>query len=397
MDSNAVKSLKNKIDEIIDEIKSDIFDVADRIYENPEIGGKEFNAVNLLTDKIKKYGFEINYIEDLPTAFVAKKSGFRNGPTIAYILEYDALPELGHACGHNIIASTSFGAGIALSILSDQIKGNIVLIGTPAEENLGYKTLLIKKGVFNDIDVAMMIHPYDITTPYVSSLALQDIEFSFKGKPSHAAVAPHLGVNALDALILLFNNINALRQQLKSDVRIHGIITDGGKAPNIIPDSAKAYFFVRALNKNCLNEVVEKVINCGKAAEIATGTTLSYRSSIKLDDLVTNKILADRFAINLKGLGYNEISYEQGFIGSTDMGSVSYIIPSIHPFINIAKEKIDLHTQKFCEAAGSNYAKEMSLLAAKALAQTGIDVLTDGNLLGDIKKEFYNKNKDKDV
>lgn len=388
MDNSIVDKFKYKIKTNMDNIKKDIYDIADYLFKNPEVGGNEYNSVRYLKGKISRYGFDIKQVDDLPTAFIARKSSRINGPKVALIAEYDALPELGHACGHNIIAASSFGAAAALGMILDELNGEVKFIGAPAEENLGYKTHLIKKGVFNDVDIALMIHPFNKTTPCVTSLALKDIEFSFKGKAAHAAIAPHLGINALDAIILLYNNINSLRQYMKSDVKIHGIITDGGKAPNIIPDSAKAHFFVRASTKNYLNEIYEKIINCGKASELATGAKLSYKTVVDLDDLISNKTLADDFAINLNLLGYKDISYDEGSIGSTDMGSVSHIVPSIQPFIGITKEKYELHTKEFCSIVDSIYAKEMAVMSAKALAMTGLDVLTNKELLKKIKNEF---------
>jgi amidohydrolase len=264
-----------------------------------------------------------------------------------------------------------------------------MLVGSPAEETDGAKVLLVEKGIFKGVDAAMMVHPGNRTTVYATSLAMEALEFTYTGKAAHAAAAPHMGVNALDAIILLFNGINALRQQLKSDVRIHGIITEGGRAPNIIPDRAVARFYVRAKEKDYMLQVKEKVIACARAAELATGASLSYRNfEFGFDNLITNKTMAEAFKQNLKELGYLEISDEEEGIGSTDMGNVSQAVPSIHPHIAIAKRDVAPHSIEFCEAAGSERGKEAALLSAKALAMTAIDLIQKPELLKKAKDEF---------
>ncbi|UZQ82139.1 amidohydrolase [Thermoanaerobacter sp. RKWS2] len=245
-----MEELKKKVISFIDSIKGEIFEIADEIYKNPELGNQEFKASKLLKEKINGYGFLVNEVEGLPTAFLAQKKGKKPGPKVALLAEYDALPEIGHACGHNLIAAASFGAAAALGALDEELFGEVMLVGSPAEETDGAKVILVERGIFNDVDAAMMVHPGNRTTVYTTSLAIEPLEFTYTGKAAHAAVAPHLGINALDAVILLFNGINALRQQLRPDARIHGIITEGGYTPNIIPERAVARFYVRAKEKN---------------------------------------------------------------------------------------------------------------------------------------------------
>ncbi|WP_422448582.1 M20 family metallopeptidase [Thermoanaerobacterium sp. DL9XJH110] len=384
-----MEELKKKVVSFIDGIKQEIFEVADEIHRNPELGNREFKASKLLKEKIGARGFSVSEIEDLPTGFLALKKGPKPGPRIAFLAEYDALPEIGHACGHNIIAAASFGAAAALGALGEELSGEVMLVGSPAEETDGAKVLLVEKGIFKGVDAAMMVHPGNRTTVYATSLAMEALEFTYTGKAAHAAAAPHMGVNALDAIILLFNGINALRQQLKSDVRIHGIITEGGRAPNIIPDRAVARFYVRAKEKDHMLQVKEKVIACARAAELATGASLSYRNfEFGFDNLITNRTMAEAFKQNLKQLGYLEISDEEEGIGSTDMGNVSQAVPSIHPHIAIAKRDVALHSIEFCEAAGSERGKEAAVLSAKALAMTAIDLLQKPELLKKVKDEF---------
>ncbi|MGI1690986.1 M20 family metallopeptidase [Thermoanaerobacter uzonensis] len=384
-----MEELKKKVISFIDSIKGEIFEVADEIYKNPELGNQEFKASKLLKEKINGYGFLINEVEGLPTAFLAQKKLKKPGPRVALLAEYDALPEIGHACGHNLIAAASFGAAAALGALSEELFGEVMLVGSPAEETDGAKVILVERGVFNDVDAAMMVHPGNRTTVYTTSLAIEALEFTYTGKAAHAAAAPHLGINALDAVILLFNGINALRQQLRPDARIHGIITEGGYTPNIIPEKAIARFYVRAKEKKYMLEVKEKVIACAKGAELATGTKLSYRNfELGFDNLITNKTMAETFKTNLKKLGYHEISDNEEGVGSTDMGNVSQVVPSIHPHIAIAEEDIAPHGLEFLRAAGSQRGKEAAVLAAKALAMTAVDIMTKEELLKKIKEEF---------
>lgn len=384
-----MESLKEKVVLQVDEIKNDIFEVADEIHRNPELGNQEFKASKLLREKIANYGFTVKDVEGLPTAFIATKKGTKPGPTIALLAEYDALPQIGHACGHNLIAAASFGAAAALGKLSNDLVGEVMLVGSPAEETDGAKVLLVEKGIFRDVDAAMMVHPGNKTTAYSTSLAMEAIEFTYTGKAAHAAAAPHMGINALDAVIMLFNGINALRQQLKSDVRIHGIITEGGKAPNIIPDRAVARFYVRAKEKGYMLKVKEKVIACAKGAELATGAKLSYKNfELHFDNLITNKTMADMFKHNLKELGVSDISDEEEGIGSTDMGNVSQVVPAIHPHIAIAERNVAPHSIEFCQAAGSSRGKEAALLSAKAMAMTAVALAEKPELLNKAKEEF---------
>lgn len=384
-----LEKIKEKAVLLADELKEDIFEVADKIHKNPELGNQEFKASRLLREKIAKYGFKIDDVEGLPTAFIASKKGAKPGPTIAFLAEYDALPEIGHACGHNLIAAASFGAAAALGKLGDDLAGEVMLVGSPAEETNGAKVLLVEKGVFSGVDAAMMVHPGNRTTAYATSLAMEAIEFTYTGKAAHAAAAPHMGINALDAVIMLFNGINALRQQLKSDVRIHGIITEGGKAPNIIPDRAVARFYVRAKEKAYMLEVKEKVIACARGAELATGAKLSYKNfELPFDNLITNRTMADMFKQNLKKLGVSDISDEEEGIGSTDMGNVSHVVPAIHPHMAIAERNVAPHSIEFCQAAGSERGKQAALLSAKAMAMTAVELAAKPELLKKAKQEF---------
>jgi len=269
--------------EVIKQIEDEVAHLSDRLieindylYENPEVGSQEVHTVQLLTDELEIHGFEVErHACELETAFKATHIEKEGGPRIAFIAEYDALPEIGHGCGHNMIATIAIGAGIvAKKVLKNQ-PVTIMVIGAPDEEGTGIhadgKILMINQGAFNDVDVSMMVHPLNITTCRKSTLALADLTMEFFGKTAHAAASPYKGINALDAVIQTFDSINALRQHVKSDVRMHGIITHGGVAPNIVPEYAAARFYVRSESRTYLKEVLEKVKNCARGAALTTG------------------------------------------------------------------------------------------------------------------------------
>lgn len=382
--------MKDEIICEIEKIKKDLWDINDYIYNNPELGDKEFKAVEKLTSLLKKHSFNVEIgIANRETSFKAEFDSKIEGPTIAYMCEYDALPEIGHGCGHNMIGTMSVGAGVALSKVINKIGGKIIVFGTCAEETNGAKVDMAEQGVFKNVDVAMMVHPNNITCESGRSLAMEAIEFDFFGKTSHAAASPEKGINALDAVILTFNGINALRQHVTSDVRIHGIISEGGVAANIVPDKAVAKFYVRAEKKKYLKEVVEKVKNIARGASLMTGARLeisNYESSF--DDMNTNKNLSKAFNKNLEMLGVKDIKRREEIGGSIDMGNVSYVTPAIHPMIGIGNQDLVAHTIEMAEATITNEAHEAILKGAIALACTGYDVISDENLLAEIKKEF---------
>lgn len=381
--------MKNEIICEIEKIKEELWDINNYIYNNPELGDEEFKAVEKLTSFLEKHSFNIEIgIANRATSFKAEFDSGIEGPTIAYMCEYDALPGIGHGCGHNMIGTMGAGAGVALSKVINQIGGKVVVFGTCAEETNGAKVDMAEQGVFNNVDVAMMAHPNNITCESGTSLAMEAIEFDFFGQTSHAAASPERGINALDAVILTFNGINALRQHVTSDVRIHGIISEGGVAANIVPDKAVAKFYVRAQKKKYLKEVVEKVKNIARGASLMTGAKLeisNYESSF--DDMNTNKNLSKIFNKNLEALGV-EVKEAEKVSGSLDMGNVSYVTPSIHPMIGIGNTKLVGHTIEMAQATISNEAYEAMIKAVAALACTGYDVISDKNLLAEIKKEF---------
>ncbi|MEK3857106.1 M20 family metallopeptidase [Cytobacillus sp. FSL H8-0458] len=389
----ALSELKEAIRKNVDDNKELYLSASHQIHANPEIGNEEFFASGLLSGILEKEGFEVERgVAGHETAFLARKKSDKPGPSIAFLAEYDALPGLGHGCGHNIIGTTSVAAAIALSKVIDETGGEAVVLGTPAEEggpNGSAKGSFVKHGLLEGIDAALMVHPSNHTRLTSSSLAVDPLDFEFIGKPAHAAASPEEGINALDAVIQLFNGINALRQQLKDDVRIHGIITHGGDAPNIIPDYAKARFFIRASTRTSLNEVTRKVKAVAEGAALATGAKLNVIAfQNEVDNLLLNKTYDQVFKEVIEDLGETVVEGDRDGIGSTDAGNISQVVPAIHPYIKIGADDLVAHTVPFREAAASAKGDEALLTGAKGLALTAFQLITDPELLKSIKQEF---------
>lgn len=357
-------------------IKDRLAEISEYIYHNPELGNQEFKAVEILTSFLEEHHFTVEReFLNIKTAFRATFDSKKEGPTIGYLCEYDALPEIGHGCGHNMIGPMSAGAGILLSKILDEVGGRIIVYGTPAEETDGAKVILAENGVFDELDVAMMAHPASETIRSGDTIALYPLQFTYKGKTAHAAASPHEGINALNSVIQLFNGIDALRQHVTPDVRMHGIITSGGVAANIVPDEAVAQFYFRAATKETLEDVVEKVKKIAEGAALMTGATLSMeRYELPYDNLVTNENLSEAFNENLRMLGITEIK-EKKSAGSSDIGNVSHITPTIHPYIGISDCHITGHSRELADATITPLGHERLLVGTLALAYTGYDVL----------------------
>jgi amidohydrolase len=383
---------QEKIIVSIDTASDQVLDVSRQIHDHPELGSQEFFASGLLVQTLREHGFEIETgFAGLETAFCARKGKPGIKPVVAFLAEYDALPEIGHACGHNIICTSALSAGLGLGSVIDQLQGQVWVVGTPAEETVGAKVIMAKRGYFNGVDTALMIHPHIGNYYTTHALALTALKVEFFGKPSHAAAAPWEGVNALDALLLTFTNINALRQQLKPDVRIHGVITKGGDAPNIIPEYTMGLFYVRAQQRLYLDEVVKKFYACGEAAAQATGCRVEFsKYEEDFDEMVNNLTLAERVRDYLvDNLGSGPFKCAPEHFGSIDMGNVSHFVPGIHVLIDIANgQNISPHTRPFCEAVATPYAGQAMLRAGKALALTGYDVITHPDFLQQVRSEF---------
>jgi len=383
------EKLKLKAKDSVESQKRQLIQLSLNIHDNPELGFEEEKASAWLTSYLEDNGFHVERgIASLATAFRATYG--QGGPRIALLAEYDALPKIGHGCGHNIIGVSAVGAAVASKSIIDQLGGSIVVMGTPGEEGLGGKIDMVKAGAFKEIDVAMLVHPNTRNMPTEEVLACSSLEVEFFGRPAHAASQPHRGINALDAMILAFTSINSLRQHIRGDARIHGIITDGGEAPNIVPAHSAAVFLVRALDNDYLAELKDRVLNCFTGASVATGARLEYRWREGIyAPMKNNMILAGLFRQNLESLGRKVEVFDPHLgMGSTDMGNVSQVVPSIHATIAIAPLGVLLHTPEFAAAAASQAGHEGLLDAAKAMAMTVADIFQPGTI-DKIRQEFH--------
>lgn len=391
-------SIRGNIINEIDSKKEEYINISHAIHEHPEIGNEEFFASELLTKTLEKADFTIEKaVAGHPTSFIARKKSFKkNGPTIGFLAEYDALAGLGHGCGHNIIGTLSVAAAIALSHELDEVGGEVVVLGTPAEEggdNGSAKASFVKHNLLEGIDACLQIHPGSKNKVTGNSLANIPLDFEYFGKPAHASGAPEKGINALDAVILLFNGISALRQHVTTDVRIHGIITDGGYAPNIIPEYAKARFYIRANTIQAARKVVDRVKNIAEGAALATGAKLKvtpFQNEVD-NQLINNKF--DKLFVEVsKTLGLEVSTEVEKGVGSSDVGNVSQVVPTIQPNIKIGDNLLG-HSPEFRDAAISREGDEALIIGAKALSLTALTLLTDQSRLNDIKNEFEERKK----
>jgi amidohydrolase len=391
-----VQVVRTRVVEAIDRAAGELMTLSKYIHSNPEPALEEVKASAACASFLQERGFTVERgIADLPTSFRADvATGL--GPTVAFLSEYDSLPGIGHGCGHNLIAIAGIGAGLGLSAAIGDVPGRVSVFGTPAEEAVGGKIIMAEVGAFNGIDAAFGAHPgtSEASCPTVegsgNALACQTVRIAFHGEPAHAAADPYNGVNALNAIIEVFNGINALRQHVKSDARIHGIITNGGDVPNVVPHFAAAEFFVRAATLVHMNELVAKVERIAQGASLMTGATLEFTLPDRANfDMITNHTLARALKKNLDAVGLTmpEAKAEEGS-GSTDWGNVSYHVPSVETSYPILDHVCTWHSQAVVEAADSELGYANTILVAKALALTGLDVLLDRQLLNDATREF---------
>jgi amidohydrolase len=386
---SSTEELKARVCDYLDEMAPRLIQISHKIHANPEIAFEEHESMKLLADTAAAHGYGVERgVAGLDTAFIAE-SAMGEGPTIAFLAEYDALPGLGHACGHNIIGTAATGAALAMQAIREEIGGVVKLIGTPAEEGGGGKVIMAEYGVFEGLDAAMMVHPGTKAMTTRTTLAANRIKFEFFGKPAHAASRPFDGINALDAVIQTFNNINALRQHVKPKVRIHGIITHGGDAPNIVPEYTAAHFSVRAADSQYSFEVLDKVIACAEAGAKAAGATMRCQHTMHYAPRIANPTMARLFGNNVSSLGerVEEPAVDEP-MGSSDMGNVSQIVPAIHPYVTIAEPGTGGHTAAFEVAAASEWGDRALLRSAKAMAMTAVELMTQPDLLAQAKAEF---------
>lgn len=380
---------KNELFKEVDSLKDVLINVSDYIHDNPELGNLEFKAVKKITETLQDYGFIIEKgVAGLETAFTATYKNGVGGPVIGLLCEYDALKDLGHGCGHNLQSPSVIGAAIALSKQLGDREATIQIIGTPAEETTSGKIPMAKQGCFDHLDVALMMHGGDRTTVDGRSLAVDNFEFEFIGKEAHAAVAPEQGISALDGVLMTFNGMEYLREHVRSDVRIHGIITDGGKAPNIVPKRAAAKFSIRARNRTYLNQVVERALNVARGAALATGTELIIHPIKSLENKLNIQSLNDLLLENARLSGARNITPPREKTGSTDFSIVTHRVPGACIRVAFVPYGTSNHTEDWVKASKSNEGNDAILAAAKAISGTCLDLITSPHLLKTIKDEF---------
>ncbi len=386
-----MNTVKHDIQHAVDGLAGELEALSRRIHDHPELGYNEVQASGWLTQFLETKGFEVERgVAGVPTAFRATVNGGGNGPTVAIMCEYDALPGIGHACGHNIIATSGAGAGAALAALKSRLPaGQVHVIGTPAEEGGGGKIKLLQGGVFAGVDCAMMIHGFDRTILHQDLLGIVRTGFEYAGKAAHASADPWAGVNALDACIQTFNAVSMLRQQVRPDCRIHGIIDNGGAAANIIPEYAKATFYVRAPRIDTMWELHRRVVACAEGAARATGATLTViLHDMVYEPLKRNQTLLNLFAANMRDAGLVESEPAADRLGSSDVGNVSQVLPTIQPMVAIAPAGTAIHSREFVDAAIKPMAHAGMLAAAKTMALTAYDLLADPARIRAAKEEF---------
>ena len=383
-------ALKDRVCLELDAMRDSLGTLSRQIYENPEIGFEERKALQWVSAFLREAGFSVEPgTAGIETAFRAEVRGQKDRPNVALLAEYDALKGLGHACGHNLICSASVGAAAALHRAAPHLPGTLTVLGTPAEEGGGGKVIMVDRGVFNGIDAAMMFHPSRDNWWVRGALTAQPLSMKFRGRPAHAAAMPERGINALNALLLTFHAIDSLRQHVTPDVRIHGIITHGGDAPNIVPAYAEAEFLVRAARRKTLDEVMIKVKRCADAGAAATGATVEMEEGLAYAERNNNRVLAGLFGENMRRLGIDgDEPSASGGVGSSDIGNVSMVVPAIHPYLKIVDGDVSGHTPEFREAAGSARGFEAMLNAAKGLAMTVLDVMYRPDALERMRGEF---------
>lgn len=388
----AKDSLKRAVQRRIEDLRDELLRVSRAIHADPELAFQEHRASELLCRTLSGHGLDVKRPAfGLDTAFDAA-FGSEEAPVVALLAEYDALPEIGHACGHNLIATAAVGAALALASLGARLPGRVRLLGTPAEESGCGKELMARAGAFDGVDAALMVHPAGVDLASMPCLAIADVEARYTGVAAHASSMADRGVNALDALVLAYQSIGALRQHIRATERIHGIITDGGQAPNIVPDRAAGRFYVRARNAADLDRLKHRVIACFEAGAQATGATLDVTwCGPDYLDLQPSWPLAEAYQANAESLGRRFFPFDElppSVSGSTDMGNVSHRVPSIHPMIAAAPIHCTIHHPDFAQWAASELGDQAALDGAKALAMTAVDFFCDAALRDRVRSEF---------
>ncbi len=384
MAAPTAQELKQAACRRVDELRDELLRISREIHAHPELAFEEQHASALLAAALERAGLGVRRgVYGLATAFESE-FGAADRNCVALLLEYDALPGIGHACGHNLIATAGLGAGLALGSLGAKLPGRVRVLGTPAEEQGCGKELMARAGAFEGVAAALMMHPANVNLASMPCIAMAELEVVYRGRAAHAAAKPERGINALDALVLAYQGIAALRQHIAKGERIHGIITDGGQAPNVVPERAAGRFYVRAPDFSELAKIKVRVEGCFQAGAAATGATLELRwGGADYRDIRYNDPLAKAFQRNAEALGREFVPMEllpPSVQGSTDLGNVSYRIPSIHPMLAAAPLHCTIHNAEFAQWAGSESGDAAALDGAKALAMTAIDYFCDAEL-----------------
>ena len=379
-----LEAIKREICDAVEGMREALLGVSHAIHARPELAFEEREAAALLVETLRKAGLEVEAgAYGLDTAF-ASDFGPEGGPLVALLAEYDALPEVGHACGHNLIATAGVGAGLALSALGDRLPGRVRVLGTPAEERGGGKELMARAGALDGVDAALMMHPASVNLVNMPCVCMAEVRVTYRGRSAHAAAMPERGVNALDALVLAYQGIAALRQHIRPSERIHGIFTEAGSAPNVVPERASGTFYVRAAHAAALAELKPRVEGCFRAGVAATGAELELTwGEVDYLGIRFNEPLASAFQRNAESLGREFVPMDRlpaSLQGSTDMGNISHRVPSIHPMLASSPLHVTIHNPEFAKWAGSELGDAAALDGAKALAMTALDFLTDADL-----------------
>ncbi|MCH7736898.1 MAG: M20 family metallopeptidase [Chloroflexi bacterium] len=404
----AKETLSETTAQAIEGARSELVKVALDIHAHPELNYQEKHAAELLSGTLEKHGFQVERgVGGVETAFTATLTGGAgDGPTVAVLAEYDALPEIGHGCGHNLIAMAAIGAGLGLKANLDKLPGKVMVIGTPAEEGGGGKIRMLEAGVFEGVDAVLSSHPSSNRTVIPTeipmgeswSLAMVGYRYIFHGKAAHAAAMPHEGINALNGVIHLFGGIDSLRQHLKEDVRIHGIITDGGMAPNVVPEFAAANFMLRCRDRDYLSDVVVgRVLQAAEGAAAMTGCRLEVEEYYPFyENVRPNAVIAGLLSNNagVSGLSLDEPPPgRQGSAASTDFGNISQALPAYELRYAVSEEPVPSHSREMTETAISDYAINAAINVAKAMALTACDLLLDPNVLSAAQGEFEQRSR----
>jgi amidohydrolase len=364
----------------------EITDLSLRIHGHPELGNQEHRAVGWCREVLERHGFAVEGVPGVETAFVARRSGRGPGPTVGFLAEYDALPGVNHGCGHNLIAGSAVGAGVFLAEAMAGLPGTVAVYGCPAEELGTGKPAMLAAGAFADLDAALTYHAWTGTALMEGCTGVRLFEFRFTGRPAHAAANQHEGASALDGVLLTYTNLNALRQFVRDGVRIHGIVTDGGQAVNIIPERAACTIGVRAAARAELDRVATRVVECARAAALASGTALEVVEGVTLDPVRYNRALGELAEAHLARLGEPTIAWRSP--ASTDFGNVSQAVPSLLFSVATWPDGVEFHTREAAAAAAKPQALRAMLTAAQAMALVAADLLTDPDALRRVRDDF---------